>query len=101
MTAWDLTLLAVHIFAAYGAAMLYCTAPDWMQKLVLANLIAAELVLVGVFAYDAAGQPLHWMVKLLAYKVEHIGVLLYIFRLLFVERVSCRRSSQHYQHSQA
>ena len=95
---WDITLLTIHICAAMGFAMMFCTAPDALQKLVLGLLMTAALVLVYVYAASAVDRPLHWSWRRIALEVEHIGVLLYLFRLLFVEKIKCknlqRRSPQ-------
>lgn len=97
--AWDLTLLVVHILAALVCATLYCTAPDWLQKLVLGLLIASSLILVSVYAADLGRLEQPWQIKVIALKVEHLAVLLYLFRLIFVERLSCKSSSQPSRHS--
>lgn len=96
---WDLTLLAVHIVAALGFTSLYCSAPDWLQKLVLGLLISSSLILVYVYAVEAFSDGAFWLVKLIALKVEHLAVLLYLFRLIFRERMQCRNSLPHYRRS--
>lgn len=87
---WDITLLAVHIGAAMACGMLYCSAPDWMQRIVLGLLVASSLVLVSVYACDTFSYEYPWIVKLIAYKTEHAAVLLYLFRIVYIERLSCK-----------
>lgn len=91
---WDITLLTVHILLAMGAARLFCTAPDWLQKLVLFNVIIAGLGLVTYYALLMARVDFDYLqqLKLAAYSVEHIGVLLYIGRLILVENELCKTS---------
>lgn len=98
---WNLTLLAIHILAAYACASVYCSAPGWMQKLVLGLLIVSSLVLVSVFACELFNEDYPWQVKHIAFKIEHSAVLLYLFRIVFIERLSCRRLSPRSQQYQA
>lgn len=91
---WDITYLTVHILLAMGAGRLFCTAPDWLQKLVLFNVILAALGLVSYYALQLFRIDFDYMLqlKLAAFSVEHIGVLLYIGRLILVENELCKNS---------
>jgi uncharacterized membrane protein len=91
---WDITLLTVHILLAMGAGRLFCTAPDWMQKLVLFNVIVAALGLVGCYALQLFRIDFDYLLelKVASLSVEHIAVLLYIGRLILVENELCKNS---------
>lgn len=91
---WDITFLTVHILLAMGAGRLFCTAPDWMQKLVLFNVIVAGIGLVGYYALQLFRVEFDYMtqLRLISLSVEHIGVLLYVGRLILVENALCKNS---------
>lgn len=91
---WDITFLTVHILLAMGAGRLFCTAPDWLQKLVLFNVILGALGLVGYYAVLLFRIDFEYLLqlKLASFSVEHIGVLLYIGRLILVENGLCKNS---------
>lgn len=92
----SLALLIVHILAAFVFAHIFCNAPDTLQKFILALFALTSLTLVGVYAAEVADNPLPGLVKMISYKVEHLAVLLYAFRILYVERLSCKNSYNHY-----
>lgn len=94
---WTVTLVVLHILVAYSCAYLFCTAPDWVQKLVLAHIAGAALVMVGFYAAELAGFDPHWMIRKVAFEIEHVGVVLYVFRLVCVARVQCKTSSRFYR----
>lgn len=87
---WDLTLLLVHILAAYGFALLFCTAPDRLQKGVLSIFMIASLVLITYYALAFARYAAPWELKALGYSIEHTAVLLYLVRILLIERLACK-----------
>lgn len=91
---WDITLLTVHILLAMGGGRLFCTAPDWIQKMVLINVIAAAIGLVAYYGLQLFGVAFAYSVelRLLAFSFEHVGVLLYVGRLVLVESELCKNS---------
>lgn len=97
---WDITLLTVHILLAMGAGRLFCSAPDWLQKLVLFNVIVAGLVLTAHYAMKLFGIEFYYSteMKLVAFSFEHVGVLLYVGRLFMVENHLCKTSLQRSRH---
>lgn len=92
---WDLTVLMVHIMAVMAAAALFCSAPDRIQKLVLGLVMASGLGMICYYAMQLALLDPHWLIRVAALNLEHVGVLLYVFRLVYVERLSCKKLFQH------
>ena len=78
---WNLTMLFVHLAALAALVMLLRGGPDGAQVLVIYLLILATGPLVYHYFAEAVGLATHWQVKSVAYSLEHIGVLLYVFRL--------------------
>lgn len=93
---WNLTLFFVHVAALAGAFVLYRKAPCWMQRLVMAGLIGAMTLVAGASALNLAGVWWAWRLSMLGLAVEHIAVLLYVFRLNF-QGESWKHLSQHSQ----
>jgi hypothetical protein len=90
--AWGLTLLSFHILFTWGVASLFCTAPDALQKIALAFMLAALLMLVVFYASSLVVPPTQSVADL-AYKIQHVAVLIGIARLLWLEKLSCRNYS--------
>lgn len=94
---WNVTMLFVHLFGLFALAALYRHAPDSIQKIVVGLLAVAFLILVYAYASAITGAWMHWMVVRVAHSVEHIAVLVYVFRLFIAdqERRCLPNSSQH------
>lgn len=80
MTVSNFSLLALHLLAAAGCVQLYRQAPCWMQKLVMGMLAATMSIASLAYAVSLFGGD-YWPVLVLALVVEHIAILLYLFRL--------------------
>lgn len=81
---WNVTMLFIHAFACFGFARLFEQAPCWMQKVVVALLSFGMLAFAfGDLATLAWGWD-HWLTRV-GQALEHIAVLLYVFRLNFQE----------------
>ena len=92
MTAWNFTLLAVHIAAMYGFSLLVPRAPDRLQKAVVWILMIASYLMVFAYSLQIMGRPSeNW--RWIAQEVEHVGVLLYLFRIVYLEHILCKTSS--------
>lgn len=85
---FDLVLLVVHLALIAAVVRLYRSAPCWMQKCVVAGLgMAAFCICAGYLVgfLDGEEYSLTWLVSKefisLGYKIEHIAVLIYVFRL--------------------
>lgn len=111
MNYWLLTLLIVHILATIGAFVMLRTAPCWMQKLAMFGIAMAMAIftlayfvaLVGAIN-PALGWWGEWHIALVAAGIEHIAVLLIIFRLVYqrhlrmdLEWANSSTSSRSYQ----
>lgn len=80
---WNITVLVMHLLAAFGCLVLARRAPCWMQQIVVLLLAITQVVLVYVYAQKCLGEPAHWMLKAAALELEHVAVLLYVFRLIY------------------
>lgn len=98
---WSLTMLVVNILLAMGAGRLFCSAPDWVQKIALLNVIFAALVFVAYYTAVSFGIDVHWVVRLIALSFCYLAVLTHIGRLLLVEFGLCRNSLPRSPQSQA
>jgi hypothetical protein len=94
---WDEFMLLMHIGAALVAGALFCSAPDKTQKWVLGTIIVAMLVLVIYYALRTCGYVRWWMddVKMLGYAIDHAAILLFLTRLFWKERLSCKNLSRN------
>ena len=85
---WEFSMLFVHGAAFVGLVMLYRSPPCWMQKLVVVLFGAAVLIFVAANLAALAGMT--WEAAQLgraAARVEHVGVLLWVFRVIYQDRV--------------
>lgn len=105
--AWQATLFLVHLIAFAGAIALYGRGPCWMQKLSVFGLIIAMGIASGAYglAFASALFPDlglwgSWQIFLIALLIEHIAVLLMIFRLVF-KSVLWPKSSTRFRSSRA
>ena len=95
---WAVTLLAIHIFGLLGCLLIYHKAPCWMQKVVVGFLGVGMLVMAGGYA-AAIGEMAgfgwwgSWNFFTLGLVIEHIGVLLLVFRLNYQEHLQWKPSS--------
>lgn len=78
---WNVTLLMVHIFALLALAMLFKNSPDALQRIVIGLLFASTGVYICTGSAALLGYWSHWLVGRIAFQIEHIAVLLYVFRL--------------------
>lgn len=92
---WNITMLAVHAISLAGCVLLYRSAPCWMQKLVVVGLGFAMLVACMAFGAALAGHDyVRWPIFIVALAIEHIAVLLYVFRLIYQNHIQWN-SSEH------
>lgn len=78
---WLITLLSVHIIALAGTIYLYRGAPCWMQKLSIAILILSFIVCCAAYIAALARVESWWGFLVVAAALEHLAVLLYVFRV--------------------
>lgn len=88
--AWDLTYLIVHVAAMTGVAVLYRRAPDEIQKIFLLLTGTAMAVYVGADVAALFGAEPVWPVRMIASRVEHTAMLLYITRQVWIRTEICR-----------
>lgn len=94
MTAWNLTLLAVHCLATYAFATLYSKTPDRLQKVVIWAMMISQYLMVLAYSFAMAGDRFSVeasaLIRWIAQEIEHVGVLFYVLRLLYKEKVLCQ-----------
>lgn len=90
---WDHTYALIFMGASFGCANLFCSAPDRMQKLVLGLLMVGFALLYAYHCAGAAGLAAHWEIEGLGHHFIVWAVLIYIFRLIFIEHLSCKNLS--------
>lgn len=97
---WNLTLLAIHCAALVALGMLWRAAPDHLQRVALVLLGASMLITTWAYAGAVAGWDVTYQVKRLAGELEHLGVLIYVFRLFIVDQERrCLNSYRHFPSS--
>lgn len=90
---WNLTMLGVHLVALVLSMLLYRAAPCWMQRLVVVGLSVAFAVMVGAYIAALAGDWWWWYLAVLALTIEHLAVLLYLFRVVWQGGIGWNKSS--------
>jgi len=87
---WSITLFVVHLFALAGVVALYRRAPCWMQKLSVFGLILAMSIASAAYAVALVGRIWPelglwgaWEIFAIGLLLEHLAVLLMIFRLVY------------------
>lgn len=103
---WNVMLLTIHLFALTGFVYLYRTAPCWMQRLVMAGMVAATVLIAASYLIDAIGSvESEWWggmyIRTVAYAIEHIAILLYVFRLVYQQHASVPKGVQPWSKSSA
>ncbi|NCZ46231.1 MAG: hypothetical protein EBX59_01445 [Betaproteobacteria bacterium] len=92
-------MLAVHLAAFFILCAIYRPAPDWLQRVIVGSLIAAVGVMcggyVGTIFFDLECRA----ILQLGHVIEHLGVLLYVFRIFISdqEKRCLPNSSTQYQ----
>ena len=96
---WDIAFAACYATVAFGAANVFCAAPDRLQKWALALVILGFLMLYAYHAAEAAGFVAHWEIKDIGFNFIAWAAILHIGRILFIERLECKSSSGPSLHS--
>lgn len=91
-TIWLLLHLAIHVIGVYVLIYLMRNAPDRTQVAVLTVVMLAFIIYVaGDLSALALGHDFSAAVYQFASRIEHLGVLVFVFRLLNVhEEKECR-----------
>lgn len=79
---WALTYLVVHLLLLVMAIGSYKGAPCWIQKFFIVGLAVAMLSFVVGYIFELEG---HWLAShltSLGYKLEHLAVMVYLFKLV-------------------
>lgn len=78
---WHLTMLSINVLAMLAAGALFARAPCWMQKVAVVGLFTGFAVIAIAYVLGIVGVEDWRNVRALGLAVEHIGVLMYVFRL--------------------
>lgn len=84
--AWHITMLFIHAAALIALGTLFRHSPDTIQRAVLVVLLCATAIFLYGDAAALLGLWLHWTVTRLGHHIEHIAVLLYVFRLSVLDQ---------------
>lgn len=97
--AWNLTFLIVHFAALIGFIFLYRSAPCWMQKLAVIGFALGMAILTISSSFALIEVNGHRHLTALGLAVEHIAVLLYVFRLIYQGQQEWKPSSAPFPNS--
>lgn len=78
---WLLTLLMFHVVLLAGVIGLFKGAPCWLQKLAVVFLIASAVVFCLAYMAALFGVARWYYILLIAFVLEHLGVVVYVFRV--------------------
>lgn len=91
---WDIGYAFAYSLVAMGGANLFCAAPDGLQKTSLGMAILGFLLLYAYHCAEATGYVAHWEIKDIGYNFIVWAAILHISRILFIERLACKSSSE-------
>lgn len=80
---WNLIFLLVHLAALAGFIYLYRAAPCWMQKVSVVGFVIAMTLFTMSFGLGLMEVEGHRHLAILGMAIEHLAVLLYVFRLIY------------------
>lgn len=83
---WLFTAIAIHACVIVALVILYRNAPDWLQKIVIGLLVVAMSIFLGMEIGELFDNYTHWAVRKYAHLIEHIAIVLYVFRLAINEQ---------------
>lgn len=100
-----LFLFFIHVLALCGFVILFFSAPCWMQKMVVVGMAASMGLIASGYYIDLVTfidkDSMWWGARYfiqVGYVIEHIAVLLYVFRLLHQnEKAKWQKSLQPFQ----
>lgn len=87
---WDINYLLVHAGILAGVLVLFPTAPDVIQKLTLAAIGGAAAIYISADVLALAGVSPVWPIRLVASRIEHFAVGIYIFRQIWIKSEICQ-----------
>lgn len=86
----DYATILVHGMAIVCAVFLLRDVPDWLQGVVIAMFIVSGAVYVFADLAIAGGERRAWVVRVVASRIEHASVLLYLFRQVWIRTGVCK-----------
>ena len=87
---WDINYLLVHVGIFAGAVVLYEQAPDAIQKLTLFVIGLASVIYISADVAAISGLDPVWPIRVVASRIEHVAVGIYIFRQIWVRSQICQ-----------
>lgn len=87
---WDINYLLVHVSILLGVLVLFPTAPDAIQKMTLAVIGISAAIYISADVAALAGVSPVWPIRLVASRIEHFAVGIYIFRQIWIKSEICQ-----------
>ena len=87
---WEITYLLIHLAALGCGIILIRNTPDWIQQLIVGLIITSAAVYIASDLVVLSGEKRAWVVRLVASRVEHTAVLLYLFRQVWIRTGACQ-----------
>jgi len=83
---WLSVAIGIHVCVLWALVYLWRNTPDWLQKIVIGLLIVSTSIFAGLEIAELFGSHFHWMVRKYAHLIEHIALVLWVFRLVLKEQ---------------
>ncbi len=87
---WELNYLLVHLGILIGVWVLFGSAPDAIQKIILFVLGVSASIYIGADLAALAGVDPVWPIRVVASRIEHFAVGIYIFRQVWIKSEICQ-----------
>lgn len=87
---WDINYLIVHLGILVGVWMLFDSAPDAIQKIILFVIGVSAVIYILADVAALFGVDPVWPIRVLASRIEHIAVGVYIFRQVWIKSEICK-----------
>lgn len=87
---WDINYLIVHLGILVGVWMLFDSAPDVIQKITLFIIGLATVVYIIADVAALSGVDPVWPIRVIASRIEHAAVGVYIFRQVWIKSDICK-----------
>lgn len=87
---WEINYLIVHAGILAGVWILFPTAPDVIQKITLTALGVAALTYIAADIAALAGVHPVWPIRMVASRMEHFAVGIYVFRQVWIKSEICQ-----------
>lgn len=83
---WLSIAMGIHACTLWALVYLWRNTPDWLQKVIIGLLIVSMAIFTGLEISELFDNYFHWIVRKYAHLIEHIALILWIFRLVLKEQ---------------